>query len=255
MGMVAIQGNSNIKNEWDVAAVMGNSLLAGLVIGGYAKSVLGGRHFVWIGLSGAGANLAIQGLVSQRKPHFWLGKGTSTPKEIAKATWKTTRIWLLCVGGAVAIVAAISLGGIEDFEMPDFQLPSRPTDDFLHELIAIPEARWEVWRQVAVKAPFFEEVLFRGMLFELCEGTRSHFDDSDEGAKISQAFQALLFGLAHTWDCKSLSGVAFSAAPRVVIGYFLVGQRTKSESLWPSTLSHATHNSFVLLFAAAVSQF
>ena len=93
---------------------------------------------------------------------------------------------------------------------------------------------------MAIAAPIFEEILFRGYILDKIRNLYS-----DKFAIISSGF---LFGLMH-WEI--LAPLDFAQTGAATIGGFLYAWlRIKTGSLWPSIICHALWNGgiFFLVF-------
>ena len=92
---------------------------------------------------------------------------------------------------------------------------------------------------MAIAAPIFEEILFRGYILDKIRNLYS-----DNFAIISSGF---LFGLMH-WDI--LAPLDFAQTGAATIGGFLYAWlRIKTGSLWPSIICHALWNGGIFLLA------
>jgi uncharacterized protein len=87
---------------------------------------------------------------------------------------------------------------------------------------------------VALLAPVVEELTFRGLGFTLLERF---------GRWTAIVLVGVAFGLAH--------GLVNALPPLVVFGMCLAYLRSRTESVYPGMILHASYNSLVLLFAVS----
>ncbi|OGN55353.1 MAG: hypothetical protein A3D96_03645 [Chlamydiae bacterium RIFCSPHIGHO2_12_FULL_44_59] len=89
--------------------------------------------------------------------------------------------------------------------------------------------------KTSLLAPFTEEILFRGFLFERLE-------DLHLSRRVSQGIQAVLFGLAHL-NKKIEEGYEMAVVlPITIFGYFLGSRKSKSGSLAGPLALHSASN-------------
>jgi len=88
---------------------------------------------------------------------------------------------------------------------------------------------------ICLAAPFFEEVLFRGIILR---GLLSHY-----GSKEALVFSSILFSLFHL-NPEQLLGA-------LLLGYFLGWLYLKCRSLWPSIIAHSLFNSLAYFYSSS----
>jgi membrane protease YdiL (CAAX protease family) len=124
-------------------------------------------------------------------------------------------------------------------ESNSLHMPVQPNNPFVYSP-AVQKTPWELALVIAlavvVMAPLAEEALFRGLLYG---GIRKTF-----GRWPAALVSALIFGAAHM--------NASLLLPLAVAGLILAMIYERSDSLWPSTVAHATLNGVSVLLALLI---
>lgn len=117
---------------------------------------------------------------------------------------------------------------------------SNPTDVFL---ALVP---------ICLFTGFFEEALFRGLLFDM---TASRLARHTHGVLIAAIVSAIVFGLLHiVGDASSsfpLAAMRFIQA--AIFGLFMCTVYHRTKSIWPAALTHGLYDVFVLWPSAFVT--
>lgn len=142
---------------------------------------------------------------------------------LSKLSWKTG---LVLLGISVAFIALISVAGIllHIPDVPDFQVD-------LYKTSVWPPL---LWIAVVVFAPAFEEVLFRGFLFE---GLR-HARTGIIGAILITSF---------IWSLLHIQYDPFHISTIFVLGLLYGAVRYKTGSLWSTFIMHAFNNAVAMV--------
>jgi membrane protease YdiL (CAAX protease family) len=153
---------------------------------------------------------------------YWRAHTQGIPRLLGEGVWRAL-LWGLAGGVAAAFVAIVYLQVVLPLDLfSTGKQAARPADPWLVVALAA---------VAIVAAPFFEEFIFRGLVFG---GLRRSF-----GPAVSALASAAIFALVHP---------AISVAPVFVMGFCAALVYDRTRMLAAPIVLHAVYNAAVLAF-------